>query len=139
VDNRHLRTISGPLPWFAEESMEDLRRPSAAPPTNFSAFSSDAVDRFWTLTRVPDREWRAARAQQVGSENIIPSDQMDAFFDHRLDVFDLSTREHLGAVEFDGVGHQLLEMNGRIHVYLVEYPTETHPQVVIYRASILRK
>jgi hypothetical protein len=130
-DGLLLRAVQGELEWFSE-------RPSGGrspPPAWVMAFAVDAADRLWLMTRVPDPRWRSVPLQ--GPESGVTREQLDAYFDARLDVFDLRSKRHLGSHTWDMATMYRLVSRGReVLVSALEYQSPLWPRIVLYAVVI---
>jgi hypothetical protein len=131
LDGSLERVVTGDFDWFPPMVFNQ-----EGPPSQLLAFATDRDERLWLLTRVPDPNWRRLRPGRLGPETLIRTEDVDGYWDTRLDVFDLRTEQHLGTVRWDGAKVFLANRRGTVLVNLVEYDEEMIPRVALYRLSI---
>lgn len=137
VDGEHLQTIDGELPWFPKVTAL-IPNPSQPPPSTLKAIATDPAARLWMLTHQADRGWREVARQ--GAEGGITESSYGEYYDSRLDVFDLGTRNHLGSYTWDPGSVMLIDNSKRadprdwVRISTLEFNESVVPQVVVYRA-----
>jgi hypothetical protein len=87
--------------------------------------------RLWVITRIADEQWRDV--QKPGAEGLVMPDQMGDYFDTRVDIYDLRSREHIGSQRWDQHHAGLVMSRRNLSLHIVEYSSAMVPQVVIYR------
>lgn len=131
LDGSLERVVTGDFDWFPPMTFNQEGAPSS-----LIAFATDRDERLWLLTRVPDPNWRRLQPGRIGPETLIRREDADGYWDMRLDVFDLSTEQHLGTLRWDGTKVYLTSRRGTVLVNMVEYDEEMVPRVALYRLDI---
>ena len=126
LDGSLLRTVKDDGKWFPPGTVSG---PDGPPAALMAAFGVDANERLWTITRVPDPEWRDVK--RGATEGFVLSGQLQDYFDTRIDIFDLRAKKHLGSLVWDDVFVGLVEVNGRLAVQRAVDSTGI-PRVALY-------
>jgi len=129
LDGRRASVLAGALPWFPKPTDD---APDGPPPTLLLDFGVDAHNRLWLVVRVPDSDWRSVRRR--GAEGLVSARDFAAFWDTRIDVFDLGTSTHLGTTTWDEAFVGLLTVRGELLPYRV-VSQDVKPQIALYSLS----
>jgi hypothetical protein len=131
VDGEHIRTFTGDLDWFRSGASRNRDSP---PRVAVAGFAVDTDDRLWLLTYVPDERWR--EVPRYGAERGVIQDDYYRWQDTRLDVFDLSTRRHLGFRKWDTIDTKLMQRGGVVYPFTLEYQTPLWPRIVLHEVDL---
>ena len=135
LEGEQLRVIEGELPWFpAITEFPDRRR--EPPETRWRGVALDGDDNLWMLVQTPDPEWDEIEMIPGPDGPQLPAGRVVDYRDHRIDVFSLRERRHLGRHVWDATGMALMDHGGEPAVSVLEYDDAMVPQIVVYRVRV---
>ena len=73
---------------------------------------------------------------RYGAERGVIQDDYYRWQDTRLDVFDLSTRRHLGFRKWDTIDTKLMQRGGVVYPFTLEYQTPLWPRIVLHEVDL---
>lgn len=114
VSGARAAEISGSTDWFRRALYPDR---DAAPPPNVADFGVDTAGMLWVVTQVPDPQWKQVRRH--GAEGFVLLDDLDGYFDSRVDIYDLKRRMHVGSLRFSNAFVGLVSIGSALGIQRV--------------------
>jgi hypothetical protein len=98
-------------------------------------FHVDDQERLWVLSAVADANWQQqAREAAARAEPAIRD--LDAYYDTRLDVFDLRNGIHYGPHQWDAYRMHLVPHGSGVMVSHVELDAELRPYLLLSGVNV---
>lgn len=126
-----LRVVEGELEWFPA-----LLRPPperGPPPTLLIDFAVTPDQFLFLLTNIADRRWRTVLGSGQSEFYITRQEELDRYFDSRIDVFDLASRTYVGSRTWDSAAVVLGLRPDTVGVFVgtLKYNSQLVPSVAI--------